>query len=182
MADYCNWKDTTSLKDPSKKAFTRFLTQGGGLLVIHFANGAFHYSLPGAGTTDWPEYRKIVRRVWDHQSNSAHDDFGEFKVKVSKVPSPIIAGIKEFETRDELYFNQKGDKPIVPLLTATSKVTGKEEPLAWVYSYGKGKIFQTLLGHNASSFQAPEMKKILKNAALWVARENRAGAEKSRNK
>ncbi|RDC65847.1 ThuA domain-containing protein [Adhaeribacter pallidiroseus] len=174
ILNYCNWKDSTQLKQKSKTAFTNYLNNGGGLMVIHFADGAFHYSLPEAGNTDWPEYRKIVRRVWDHQSNSAHDNFGKFTVKVTQAPSAITAGIKDFETTDELYFNQKGDEPIKPLLTATSKKTGKEEPLAWVYNYGKGKIFQTLLGHNASSFQAPEMKKMLRNAAVWVAGEDKS--------
>lgn len=172
ILNYCNWKDSTQLTNKSKTAFTEYLTNGGGLLVTHFADGAFHYSLPEAGNTDWPEYRKIVRRAWDHQSDSAHDKFGKFIVKVTNQPSPITAGIKDFETTDELYFNQKGDEPIVPLLTAKSKVTGREEPLAWVYNYGQGKIFQTLLGHNASSFQAPEMKIMLRNAAIWVSGED----------
>ncbi len=176
ILNYCNWQDTTRLSKPSKTAFTNYLNEGGGLLVIHFANGAFHYSLPEAGNSDWPEYRKIVRRVWDHTSNSAHDNFGKFTVKVTGEPSPITAGIQDFETTDELYFNQKGEAPITPLLTAISKETGKEEPLAWVYTYGTGKVFQTLLGHNADSFQAPEMKKMLRNAAIWVA-----GAEPSKS-
>jgi len=174
VLNYCNWKDSTELKSKSKTAFIDYLNKGGGLLVIHFADGAFHYSLPEAGNTDWPEYRKIVRRVWDHKSDSAHDKFGKFTVHVTDQSSPITAGIKDFETSDELYFNQKGEEPIVPLLTAKSNVTQKNEPLAWVYNYGQGKIFQTLLGHNASSFQAPEMKKMLWNAAIWVAGDGTA--------
>ena len=174
LLNYCNWKDSTELKNKSKTAFTNYLNNGGGLMVIHFADGAFHYSLPEAGNTDWPEYRKIVRRVWDHKSDSAHDKFGKFTINVTDQASPITAGIKDFETSDELYFNQKGDEPIVPLLTAKSNVTKKDEPLAWVYNYGQGKIFQTLLGHNASSFQAPEMKKMLRNAAVWVAGDGTA--------
>jgi type 1 glutamine amidotransferase len=172
ILNYCNWKDATGLSEKSRAAFTGYLNQGGGLMILHFANGAFHYSLPDAAASDWPEYRRIVRRVWDHNSDSAHDKFGTFRVKVTNQPSVITEGIRDFETLDELYYNQKGEEPIVPLLTARSNVTQQEEPLAWVYQYGKARVFQTLLGHNASSFQAPEMKKLLRNAAVWVAGEN----------
>src|SRR5690606_4652004 len=100
----------------SKNAFTRYLNEGGGLMVIHFANGAFHYSLPNASESDWPEYREIVRRVWDHHADSGHDSYGEFKVNISDKKHPITSGIENFLTTDELYFNQKGENPIEPLL------------------------------------------------------------------
>jgi len=60
----------------------------------------------------------------------------------------------------ELYFRQDGTEPVEPLITASSKVTKKNEPLAWTYHYGKGRIFQTLLGHSEKtydSFAATEM-------------------------
>ena len=51
----------------------KFLHSGGGLVIIHFANGAFHFSLPGALPSDWPEWRtKICRRVWDHSDRPGH--------------------------------------------------------------------------------------------------------------
>ena len=143
---------------------------GGGLVIVHFANGAFHYSLPEAAASDWPEFRKICRRVWDHTSNSTHDDFGKFQVKMGPVTHKITEGLPPFETTDELYFNQKGEDPIEPILTATSKKTGKDEALAWTYNYGKGRVFQTLLGHSIESFQAPTYKVILHRGAAWAAK------------
>jgi len=169
ILNYANWEDPTPLSEFSKKAFTGYLLEGGGLMVIHFANGAFHYSLPNAGDSDWPEYREIVRRVWDHHADSGHDSYGEFKVNIADRKHPIASGIAAFRTTDELYFNQKGEKPIEPILTATSMVTGKEEPLAWAYNYGSGRIFQTLLGHDSKSFGPLEIHKILQNAVEWVS-------------
>lgn len=169
VMNYCNWNDPGPLHDSAKNRTIRYLKNGGGMLIIHFANGAFHYSLPGAAAADWPEYRNICRRVWDHQSNSTHEEYGKFKVKVSETQHPITKGLKDFDTIDELYYNQKGDEPVIPLLTAYSKTTGKEEPLAWAYEYGKGRVFQTLLGHNAASFQAAGFNMLLKRAAEWAA-------------
>lgn len=169
VMNYCNWEDSTVLSRPSKDSFTNYLTQGGGLMIIHFANGAFHYSLPGAKNSDWPEYRKICRFVWDHSGGSAHDPYGSFTVKKTGIKSPVTNGISDFTITDELYYNQKGDEPAEPLLVARSKVTGRDEPLAWVYRYGKGRIFQTVLGHDEKACQNPMFKKLLMNAAEWVS-------------
>jgi type 1 glutamine amidotransferase len=170
VLNYCNWKKPEALSDQSKKAFTDYLSAGGGLLVIHFANGAFHHSLPGAGQSDWPEYRNIVRRVWDHSDNSGHDPYGTFRVNPTGLKHEIIEGLTSFDTSDELYFNQKGDKPIEVLLTAKSNTTGKEEPLAWVYEYSRGRVFQTVLGHDARALETPAVKIILQRAAAWAAK------------
>jgi len=169
VLNYCNWEDQRGLSDAAKTAFVKYLRAGGGLIVVHFANGAFHYSLPGAEASDWPEFRNIVRRVWDHTGDSAHDPYGPFRVEVSDIEHEITAGIKDFETTDELYYNQVGDRPIVPLLTAKSAVTGADEPLAWAYEYGKGRIFQTLLGHDTTSLNTLEVQIILRRGAVWTA-------------
>ena len=93
MLNYCNWKQPQGLSDRSKKAFTDYLSGGGGLLVIHFANGAFHHSLPDASQSDWPEYRNIVRRVWDHSAGSEHDPYGTFRVNPTDVKHEIVEGL-----------------------------------------------------------------------------------------
>src|SRR5579859_5123263 len=80
VQNYANWHDPKGLSDGAKNAFVEYLKNGGGLVLVHFANGAFHFSLPEAGASDWPEYRKIVRRVWNHNAMppSGHDAFGPF--------------------------------------------------------------------------------------------------------
>jgi type 1 glutamine amidotransferase len=99
VLNYCNWKRPEGLSDQSKKAFTDYLSGGGGLLVIHFANGAFHHSLPGAGQSDWPEYRNIVRRVWDHSGDSGHDPYGTFRVNATGLKHEIVEGSIRYERR-----------------------------------------------------------------------------------
>jgi type 1 glutamine amidotransferase len=140
-------------------------------LIIHYANGAWHFSLPGAEDSDWPEYRKICRRVWDHKGGSAHDPYDTFTVNIQTPDHYITRGLSDFETTDELYYNQAGTEQVEPLITARSRDTGKDEPLAWVYNYGKGRIYQTLLGHDAASLTTPEVQEMLKRAAVWVSFE-----------
>ncbi len=172
LMNYCNWEDATGLSDASKKAFSHYVNEGGGLMIIHFANGAFHASLPKAEASDWPEYRKICRRVWDHKAGSAHDTYGSFSVSVANPSHELTSGLSDFDTIDELYYGQVGEAPIDPLLTAKSKDTGNDEPLAWTYLYGKGKVFQTVLGHDLASFRAEEFRELIRRAGVFVSRSN----------
>lgn len=173
VQNYANWHDGTPLSEASRNAFVKYLQEGGGLVLIHFANGAFHFSLPQAGGSDWPEYRKIVRRVWNHygkgDAKSGHDAFGPFEVQVTDDTHPLTRNLKTFPVTDELYFRQDGTEPVEPLITATSKVTKNREPLAWTYQYGKGRIFQTLLGHSEKTYDTFEACEILRRATAWAA-------------
>ncbi len=170
VLNYCNWEDPKGLSEYAKAGFLSFLHDGGGLLVLHFSNGAFHRSLPGASASDWPEYRNIVRRVWDQDSLSTHDPYGEFLVSISNNAHVITNQINSFTTHDELYFNQVGDMNLKPLMTAHSKVSDRDEPLAWAYCYGKARVFQSLLGHSADSYHPAEYQEILRRAAKWVSK------------
>jgi len=176
VQNYCNWHDPRGLSEKARSAFVKFLREGGGLVVIHFANGAFHFSLPQAKEGDWPEYRRIVRRVWNHQRRdgkpaSGHDAFGKFLVLPTRTKHAITAGLGRFEIEDELYFRQDGDEAIEPLIQGESKVTKQFEPLAWTYTYGKGRVFQTLLGHSEKTYDAFEAREMLRRACAWVARQ-----------
>ncbi|QDV50409.1 ThuA domain-containing protein [Gimesia fumaroli] len=173
VQNYANWHDGTPLSQASRTAFMNYLQNGGGLVLIHFANGAFHFSLPKAGESDWPEYRKIVRRVWNHHgkgdAKSGHDAFGKFEVQVTDDTHPLTHNLKTFPVTDELYFRQDGTEPVEPLISANSKVTKKNEPLAWTYHYGNGRIFQTLLGHSEKTYDTFEACEILRRATAWAA-------------
>ncbi|MBA2481146.1 MAG: ThuA domain-containing protein [Planctomycetes bacterium] len=170
--NFCNWQDPRGLSENARAALTGFVGRGGGLLVLHFSNGAFHHSLPEAGASDWPEYRRLVRRVWDHapadDGTSTHDDYGRFIAR-PRGDHAIVDGLAAFVLEDELYVKQRGDEPIQPLLIARSVVTGRDEPLAWVYRYGSGRVFQTLLGHSERTYEAFGAREMLRRAAAWVS-------------
>ncbi len=170
VLNYCNWK-SHGLSDAAKAGFVDYLAGGGGLIIVHFANGAFHFSLPEAGDSDWPEYRNICRRVWDHtEGKSGHDAYGPFVVDMADPQHPITAGMQPFQTKDELYFRQQGEQPIHVVAHARSGVTGEFEPMAFVYEYGKGRVFQTVLGHAAESIRTPGTAELISRAAAWVGR------------
>jgi type 1 glutamine amidotransferase len=173
--NYANWEDPSPLREGSKKALEAYVSDGGSLMFIHFANGAFHYSLPGAGDSDWPLYRQYCRRVWDQTAGSAHDRYGKFEVMITDQEHELTRGIDNFIVSDELYYNQSGEEPVHILLSATSIDTGKDEPLAWIYELNSvtgrnARVFQTVLGHDTTVFSVPEFREILSRAAMWLSR------------
>jgi type 1 glutamine amidotransferase len=171
VMNYCNW-DRGGLSDAAKQNFVNYLQRGGGLVLIHFANGAFTDTLPNK-SSDWPEYRtRIVRRIWVHgQDQSGHDAYGPFNVRLTDAGKshPITSGLADFDTTDELYFRQQGDLPITPLATARSKVTNQDEPMAWAYEYGAGRVFQTVLGHSDESIR--KAGALIRRSAVWASKQ-----------
>ena len=175
VQNYANWHDKKPLSDKARVGFADFIAKGKGLVLIHFANGAWNFSLPMAGESDWPEYRKIVRRVWNHagtgEAKSGHDAFGRIQVSPTKLAHEIISGIAPFEIDDELYYRQDGPEPVEPLITAHSKDTQRDEGLAWTYRYGEGHVYQTLLGHSVKTYDAFGPREMLRRAVAWCANQ-----------
>ena len=147
-----------------KANLEKFVTEGGGLFVYHFACGAFE---------DWPAFDKFSGRVWD-PALPAHDPYGRFAVNISDKEHPITKGVGNFEIDDELYTCLKAsDVPIHVLAEATSKVDGKKYPMAFALENGKGRAFHTTLGHDDKSLSAEGFQAMIKNALVWCAkREN----------
>ena len=172
VLNYSSW-DRPGLSAPAKAGLKKFIDDGGGLSIIHFANGSWTDTLPNK-EADWPEFRtQIVRRIWDHKPGlSGHDAFGKFQVDLTAAGEkhPITTGLPSFETEDELYFRQQGALPIVPLVTATSKVTKENEPLAWAYEQSKARVFQTVLGHADVSIR--KAGALIRRGTVWAARRD----------
>jgi len=141
-----------------KQNLASFVRKGRGLVVIHGVSGA----LP-----DWPEFRNLIGRVWG--PNHGHDPRGPFAVKIVNTEHPITREMKDFQADDELYVGFSGDRPIEILATARSKLTGKDEPAAFVLQYGRGRVFHTPLGHDAKAMLMPGAAELLRRACAWAA-------------
>jgi len=146
--------------DPGPKAranLQRVVRDGKGLVLVHFACGAFQ---------EWPEFVKLAGRVWDPKLRG-HDPHGKFTVKITDTRHPAMKGMKDFETVDELYTCLTGKTPIKVLATAKSKVDGKEYPMAFVLNYGKGRVYHNVLGHDVQALANPAVGRLFRNACAW---------------
>lgn len=142
----------------AEKNLSRAIEQGKGLVVLHFSCGAF---------ATWPGYAALAGRIWDRKN--FHDPRGPFNVKIVDHEHPITRGMEDFQADDELYVCLAGDKKMDVLATARSKVTGKEYPMALVMSYGKGRVFNTPLGHDGRAVSMPGATRLLQRGVLWAA-------------
>jgi type 1 glutamine amidotransferase len=97
--------------DPGPEAranLKRVVKNGTGLVLVHFACGAFQ---------EWPEFVELAGRVWDPKLRG-HDPHGKFKVQITDSEHPAMKGLSEFETVDELYTCLTGKTPIKILAMA----------------------------------------------------------------
>lgn len=140
----------------------RFVERGGGLVLTHFACGAWY--------GEWPEFKDLAGRAWfGPDGGRQHDPHGTFTVTISDPAHPVTAGLKDFATTDELYTCLAGDAPIRVLAVARSKVDGKDYPMAFVREYGQGRVFHSPLGHDAVAFRSEAVGALLRRGTAWAA-------------
>lgn len=147
---------------------TRFIENGGGLVVVHQGVGSYEkepkfQELIGIG---WYGSHTGSHIFWNDDKNDwaetpiyhgvapAHGKQHEMIINIRNSEHPITKGmpLNWKHGMDEFYHGMRGyTKSIKVLATAYSDKelwgSGENEPIAWTNSYGKGNIFVTVLGH-----------------------------------
>ena len=147
------------LSDQAKENLVSFVKGGKGFVVCHLASASF---------PKWPEWPKLCGRYW-LMGKSGHGPRKPFTVKITKVEHPITKGVKDFEVDDELYAKLLGDVKITVLAEADSKWSKKTEPLAFVFDYGKGRVFHSAFGHDRKAIVTPGVATLLVRGTEWAA-------------
>lgn len=155
---FMNW-ETPDPGEPARQNLARFVREGGGVVAVHFACGAFQ---------GWPEFEKIVGRVYDPKMRP-HDPYGAFQVTMAEADHPITRGLKPFEITDELYTCLAGDLPVQVLAEAKSKVDNKNYAMAFILKYGQGRVFHCPLGHDVGAITNPGAAELFRRGTAWAA-------------
>ena len=158
LLNYMNWQ-VPSPGEAARKNLKRAVEGGTGLVLIHFACGAWQ---------DWPEFVKLAGRVWNPKFRG-HDPHGKFRVEIADPEHPVTKGMQPFETIDELYTCLDGKEPIHVVAKATSKVDHKDYPMAFVHECGKGRVFHCVLGHDAKALAPAGVGELLRRGTAWAA-------------
>src|SRR5690554_747739 len=147
----------------AQEKLQEFVEKGGGLYILHSANNAF---------PEWDEYNKMIGLGWrsadtgvalelDSQMNLVRHERGEGKgtnhgdrfdaliqvIKRHPINEGYPAAWKTVNT--EVYSYPRGYVENLTVLSSAydSTDTKKVWPVEWVISYGKGRVYNSSMGH-----------------------------------
>jgi len=176
--------------DDVNVAFEKFMAGGGGVVVYHAANNSF---------VKWDAWSKMCGLLWQGAANGDRitvDDSGKvvrtpkgegigaghgpqwaYECIVRDKVHPITKGLPEklMHVKDELYQGQRGPAENMHILvTAFAKKemggSGTNEPMVFTVTYGKGRVFVNLLGHDEKSTVAdPGCAILMLRGTEWAA-------------
>jgi type 1 glutamine amidotransferase len=148
------------LDDAKKAALLKFVNDGKGLYLQHYATASW---------PNWAEFEKLCGKRWVN-GKSGHGPKSVFEVKIKDAEHPIVKGLKDFKTDDELYAKLVGtDEEIKAVATADSDFSKKTEPIVFTRDYGKGRVVVNNLGHDKKALEPAEVKAIVVRSIEWAA-------------
>ena len=173
-----------------KASFEQYMKKGGGLVTVHAADNAFG---------QWTEYNQMIgiggwrgrteasgpmwyfkddKLVSDPTPGKAgqHGARIPFQVVVRDANHPITKGLPKMwmHQGDELYATLRGPgEHMTVLATAFSdpanRGTGHDEPELMVLSYGKGRVFHTVMGHDINALSCVGFITTFQRGTEWAA-------------
>jgi uncharacterized protein len=173
-------------------ALEKYVQNGGGLVVLASADSAFpawtEYGMM-LGVSGAPNRDKAAGPIWFYQGeNVAFDNdtpgpAGKtqqpdqpFQITIRNTEHPIAKGLPLLwmHAADTLAGNLRGPgKNMIILATAHSDKdhggTGRDEPVMVAISYGKGRVFHTMLGRTADGINCVGFQTTLQRGAEWAA-------------
>lgn len=177
--------------EKTQKSFEKFIKKGGGFVSVHAANNSYpkwldYNKMIGLGgwggrtEKDGPYvyYNNNGELIQDLSKGKAgsHGSRHEFPITIRESDHPITKGMPKvwLTTADECYAKLRGPAENMTIL-ATGKdqskkaPTDRHEPIFIVIKYGKGNIFNTILGHDTISFQSVGFITSFTRGVEWVA-------------
>jgi sialate O-acetylesterase len=168
-----NYKDTATgppesrWSEANKEAFLKAVRGGKGLVGYHHASSSFV-------KPNWEEFEKAVAGGW--RTQGFHGPAHAFSVKKTEVKHPISEGLPAHFDHpvDELYQNSMLTPGSEVLATAYSdpgkpRGTGRDEAVIWVNQYGKGRVYENVLGHDTKAMADPNFQKWMRRGVIWAA-------------
>jgi type 1 glutamine amidotransferase len=158
--------------EDQKKAFQKFIRNGGGFVGIHSAN---------AVERQWPWYWALVGGKFIR-----HAPHQEFDVVVTNKHHPSTEFLdQKWTVQDECYYSNHLNPGINVLLSADMTTIEDAEksiypgdtfgdyfPLCWSQEFEGGRQWYTALGHDAHTYNNDTFRKHLRGGILWVLNKN----------
>ncbi len=158
--------DEFKFSNEQQEAIFSYVRGGHGYVSIHGADNA---------AKDWsPTWKEMLGGVFSHFGlPDGKPRKGTYLVKIADTSSPITNGLKDFSLTDELYYQLQMMADVQPL--ATIEFQGTAWPVAWTRTFGKGRVFHTVLGHRDfgpekdDPLRNPNLNRLIVQGIDWVA-------------
>jgi type 1 glutamine amidotransferase len=150
------------------KQLDAFLARGGGVVLLHSSCIADK------------EPETLAERIGlSAQPKRSKYRHGELDLKfVTPSDHPLTAALpRTIHFLDETYWPLIGDTNKVEVI-ATAQEEGKDWPMVWTFTKGKGRVFGTVLGHYSTTFDDPFFRILVLRGIAWAAREPASRWEK----
>jgi len=145
-----------------EEGLIRYVEEGGGLLFFHASTSVFY---------NWSEFQDISTAAWVDQTH--HGPNCPVHITIDNRDHPVTKGFSDFYIFDELWIDAGQDDSFQVLGSASkedsSGIDASKQPAIFVKEVGKGRIFHTILGHDARALRNSGFKALIRRAAEWAA-------------
>lgn len=161
-----------------RRAFQRYMRNGGGFVALHGSAGDPSYFW------DWYADTLIGARFMGHPMGP---QFQAARIVVNRNHQLAGALPNEWTMNDEWYSfrtnpRQTGATVLLTLDESTYKPIGLmamdirmgDHPIAWTNCIGKGRMFYSAIGHRPETYDQPQHVAMLEAAIDWVATDRKA--------
>jgi uncharacterized protein len=183
-----NWNDFGVKANPDQAvmpwmdALVRYVENGGALVVVHSASLENKTDYPNLAGLGWHDSKfgdrleisndgRVFRIPRNEGPGSGHGQLFEWTVTFRAREHPVCTGLPTVwkHDRDELWHGTRGPALNLQVLaTAFSPITQTNEPVMWTVRPGKGRVFVTLLGHDAAAMDDPYFCATLSRGCEWA--------------
>ena len=172
------------ITDEQQLAIQSFVQNGGGALFLHNSTDL-------ARPTGTPVLRDVIGGYWLQHSGNLSDSetVRQYRVTIANRQHPITQGVNDFVITGEHHYNQYDKDPRNVFLRSETidgwsynniegdphyderlgeRGFGPSVASGWAYDYGAGRVCFMAQGHTLEVNMHEEIRKLQKNAALWV--------------
>jgi len=153
-----NYSCKTRWSKGQERALLRFVAGGKGLIAIHAANNSF---------PKWSTYHKMLGMSWRKDKADCRHEL--HVVRLVDQRHPITRGLNGFQIRDAIGVGFRKAAKIQVLAVTHSQESEGDIPLIFVRRFGRGRVFNTLLGHDVASLLNESFAEVLQRGARWAS-------------